>query len=312
LFGLAVGLGLVGCGHPPPVINTATPSLLDSNIVATVNGAAISRQALQERLQRSGRALTPSAALEELIRAEAIYQKAVAAGFDRQPDVQARIKNLIVAQFREQQTRPTRSPPITEAELQAAYEAQKERFQTAEAVRGAMIFIEAPGTILPEKRAELRQRAETALAEAQAAADERAFAQVVARFSDDRPTRYRGGDTGWLKRDGASYDAVLTEALFQLEKPGAFGPLLEGPRGFYVARLLEKREAGSRPVGEVKEALRYQVGLGKAEQAERDFHASMKSGLDIQINHALIESLSTPAAAEEPPPLPRTTTAQLQ
>jgi hypothetical protein len=44
------------------------------------------------------------AALDHLIRQEALYAQAVAKGFDQTPEMQARIKQLIVAQFKPRRT----------------------------------------------------------------------------------------------------------------------------------------------------------------------------------------------------------------
>lgn len=283
------------------------------NVVAVVNGAPIPRQALEDRLKRGGRGLKPEAALDELIRNEAIYQKALVEGFDREPEMQARIKSFVVSQYRERHSGLNTAPPVSEEEIQAAYVAQKPRFQTPETVRGSVIFIEAPATASPEKREERRRQADQVLAEARAAGlDERAFAQVVARHSEDRATRYRGGATGWLGQNGGEYDPALAEALSKLSTPGEFSPLVETARGFYVARLLEKREASSRPLGEVKVALRYQLGREKAEQAERAFQAALRSGLDIRTNLHVLQSVSAawnPAPLGEPPALPGPITA---
>lgn len=249
-------------------------------------------------------------ALERLVRQEAIYAKAKASGFDQSPEIQARIKNLIVAQFTEKRFTNT-TPVVTEQELLTAYEASGSKFSQSEAVRGAVIFIEAPRKAAPEQRTELRQHAEAVAAEARAATNDQAFAQVAARRSEDRVTRYRGGDTGWLGTDGSGYEPMLAEALFKLSRPGEFAPLIETARGFYVAKLIQKREATRKPMGEVREALRYQLVRQKAEQADRAFHASMKSGLDIQINRTLLDSISLTAPQSEPPAAPATTTAGL-
>src|SRR5262245_21622129 len=102
---------LAGCSRTPSVTTTPSASSADSgpdsNVVATVNGAVILRQALEARLKRNGRVESPAQALEELIRTEAIYQKALAARFEQQPEIQARIKSLIVGQYRERQARLT-------------------------------------------------------------------------------------------------------------------------------------------------------------------------------------------------------------
>jgi hypothetical protein len=312
---VVAGLLLAGCSQKPPAATNPPSTTPDPNAVATINGAVVSRQMLEERLKRGGRGTTLQTALEELIGREATYQKAMAAGLDHQPDVQARIKNLIVAQFREQQARLTNSPAVAEAELEAAYRAQAQRFQVRAAARGAVIFVSAPRTATPEKRAETLRRAEAVLAEARAAADDRAFAQVVARHSDDQATRYRGGDTDWFEREGTAYEPALSEALSRLATPGEFAPVIETPRGFYIAKLIAKRDAAAKPLSEVKESLRYELSRQKAQQAEREFHEAMKTGLDIQVHQAALDSISIPGSPNspsEPPSMPGATTAQLR
>jgi parvulin-like peptidyl-prolyl isomerase len=178
-------------------------------------------------------------------------------------------------------------------------------------VRGAVILLEVPAKATAEKQAEFRQRAEASLKEALAAANEHAFSSLVMRSSEDQATRYRGGDIGWVSRDNAMVEAPLREALFALKKPGEFAPLVRTPRGFYVAKLLGRREATRKPLAEVQEAIRHQLSRQKAEKAERDFYSSAKAGLDIHVNHALLESISLPTETNEPPRLPGTQTAQL-
>lgn len=315
LLVILVSFQLTGCRKPAAGGPVAETPAIDANAVAMVNGTAISRQALEDRLRRGGtRGLTATTALEELIRLEGTYQKAVTAGFDRRPEVQARIKSLVVAQFREAQARLTNAPPVTAAELQTAYETQKDKFRTPEAVRGAAILLDLPRTLAAGKRAEFRLRAEALLAEARQAVDDAAFAQLVARHSTDPSTRYRGGDTGWLRREdrGSGSDPELVEALLQLSRPGEFAPLVESARGFYIVKLTEKRAASHKPLTEVEEAIRYQLQRQKAEQAEREFQATMKSGLDIQINQPLLKSIAVMPSPDVPPALPGSTTAQVR
>ncbi len=313
ILGAVCLLGLVGCGRAPQAVTRTAPPepVLDSNTVATVNGAVISRQMLADRLKRASADARPESVLEELIRAEAVYQRAVAEGFDRQPQVQARIKNLIVAQYRERQGSPATLPAVTDAEIQTAYRAQATRFKTRPAVRGAILFIESPRGADPQRREERRQQAEKILDEARRAPTEAALAAIIARSSEDRASRYRTGDTGWIELDGSGHDPGLAQALMEIDRPGQFAPLIETPRGFYVARLTEKREAAEKPVGDVAEALRYQLARQKAEQAEREFNGEVQRGAEIRINPSVLESLSPRRSSGLPPALPAATTAQV-
>jgi parvulin-like peptidyl-prolyl isomerase len=275
----------------------------DSQAVATVGAASISPEALRGALERQGARdfVGASAArerklavLETLVRSEAIYAKAKLAGFDQRPEIQEQIKNLVVDRFVEKQFKPQQSEP-TEAEVRAYYKANIARYQHSGAVRGAIMFLKCSSAATAEKRAELRAEAEALLKSAMSA-DESTFTALVARRSDEQATRYRGGDTGWQKREDRLYETQLVEALFAVHMPGEFAPVVETARGIYIAKLFEKRQPGSKPLAEVKDLIRYELARDKAEQAEREFYAVMKGGLDIRTNLTLVDTISIASA----------------
>lgn len=293
--------------------DAAVPVPVPTTAVASVGGQEISEETLRHEIRRRFGA-TPAQAvtleqklemLERLVRQEAIFAQAKASGFDQSPNIQARIKNLIIAEFREQHF-TNATPVVSEQEIEAAYQASGDRFVQPASVRGAMLFLAQPANPSAEKKAEARHRAESILAEARAG-DAQAFAQLCVRHSDDQVTRYKGGDLGWFSRGGAGVEAALVEALDKIERPGDFAPLVETSRGYFIARLAEKREPTRKPLAEVKELLRHQIARDKAARAERDFHAAMKNGIDIRIDQARVEQLSLPTQKNQPPRLPGVT-----
>ena len=313
-------LALLWCGGCSKAKEQPEPTVtqLPDNLVAIVGNEPILLETFQAGLRRrfprereTGLTIEQKqAVLDALVCNEALYAKAKAAGFDQSPEIQARIKNLIVTQFKEQQFQPA-NVMVSELEIEAFYQANPERYAQPGAVRGAVIVLPAPAAATAEKQAEFLAQAEAVLREARDATNEQAFAQVVRRHSEDQSSRYRSGDIGWFGRSDAGADAALVEALFSVETPGTFAPLVRTPRGFYIARLLEKREAGLKPLSEVSDAIRYQLTRQKTERAEAEFQAAMKQGLDIQINNPLLEAISIPVPKDEPPRLPGTRTAQV-
>ena len=291
---------------------------LNGNVVAVVAGAEITvptmRAELERRFRDGNAHLTNQqklSVLESLIQTEAVYAKAKAAGFDRTPQMEARIKDLIVAQYKEAQfTQP--NPAVTDQEIEQYYRANRTRYATPPAVRGAVILLTSPANATKEKQEAFRAHAESILAEAKAAVGGQMFTEVVLRYSEDQASRYHGGETTWMSRRTTGADSQLAVALDALEKPGDFAPLIPTARGFYIAKLLEKKQAGFRPIAEVRDTIRYQLARYKTEQAAADFQASIKQGLDIRINRALLESLTLPAVEQKPPALPGTQTAQLR
>lgn len=291
------------------VVSSAFPA----TAVATIGGQEISEETLRSELRRRFGA-TPAEAvrleqkletLERLVRQETIFAQAKASGFDQSPEMQARIKNLIIAQFREQRF-TNATPVVSEQEIQAAYEGSSDRFVQPASMRGAMLFIAQPANVSAEKKAEARRRAESILAEARAG-DAQAFAQLCVRHSDDQVTRYKGGDLGWFSRGAAAVEPALVDALEKVAKAGEFAPVIETSRGYFIARLMEKRDAARKPLAEVKELLRHQIARDKAALAERDFHVAMRHGLDIRIDQTRVEQLSIPTQKSQPPRLPGVT-----
>jgi parvulin-like peptidyl-prolyl isomerase len=285
--------------------------------VAIVAGREITSPMLRDELARRfhGHSEPTTAqklnALETLIQTEALCAKAKTAGFDRTPQMEARIKNLIATQFKESHF-PQPNVAVTDQEIEQYYRANQARFATPLAVHAAIILLEISPRATPEKQKEFRARAESVLEEARHATSAEAFAAVVVRHSEDQATRYRGGDIGWLNSETPGVDSRLLTALAAVAKPGDLAPLISTPRGVVIARLLEKKEAGVKALAEAGETIRYQLSRLKTQQAEANLQASLKAGLDIQVNQALVESISLPVEQIEPPKMPGAQTAQVR
>jgi peptidyl-prolyl cis-trans isomerase SurA len=95
------------------------------------------------------------------------------------------------------------------------------------------IMVLVPEQASADKVQASRQRAEQALAKLNAGAD---FAQVAAQFSDAQDAM-QGGNLG--VRGADRIPALFLEAL-QKMKPGEVSPVLRGPNGFHILKLVEK------------------------------------------------------------------------
>ncbi len=82
------------------------------------------------------------------------------------------------------------------------------------------------------------------------------FADLARELSTDAKA-IEGGDYGWLPID-ERWNAALREAIGRL-KPGQVSPVVEGPVGFYLVRLVEEKPAGVLPFAKVKDDIEKQL-----------------------------------------------------
>ena len=298
---------LASCGRAPSLPPRAANVALADDCIARVAEVAITREAFEHEWQRRNRQ-SKQEVLDEMIRSAALLARAKAAGYDRDPQVAARINEFIVARFQEEQLAKQSEPRVSPAEVEAYYHANAARFTVPEAVRAAVFFAKCSRHATDEKRAELKRKTELLLDEARNA-DNAAFRRLVEQRSEDQATRYIGGDTGWLQAGNTSgrWPGAVIKAAFALSQPGEFAPLVATENGFYIVRLTERVAARLRPIEEVRDGIAYQLTTEKRQRVQRDFVERMKSGLRIEINASLLESIPSraPLREEKPPVLPR-------
>ena len=79
-----------------------------------------------------------------------------------------------------------------------------------------------------------------------------AFVEVAKKYSDDE-TKDKGGNMGWIRRD--MLPRVLEEAAFGL-KPGTYTKkAVNGPKGLYILKSVDKKEKKVRTFAEVKDKI---------------------------------------------------------
>lgn len=113
----------------------------------------------------------------------------------------------------------------------------------------------APATTIAEKRA----KAAKAVEGARAGQD---FASLCQKLCEDGAKG--DGDSGLISR--SELPVELREVVTTMDPSDVRGPI-RGDRGFYVVRLVEKKDAEVRPFEEVKETLRRQLYEQQVEKA---------------------------------------------
>jgi len=314
-IGIACMAGLFTSCRPTPTQLPAAPPV---DVVATIGDLVIRVDEMAEALAKRSKALGAERAseelrqqvLDELIREKALLLKARAAGVDRDPELVRRWERMVVAKYEaahKPDAEKQRAP--SSAEVEQFYQAHAAEYHRPERVRVALIQIKGSAKATEEKRAELRTRAEKIFTLAQA--QDANFAELARLHSEDRATRYSGGDGGWMERGQTppSWPKELADTAFTLPTTGAIAPLVEAGGSFYIVKLIERQAAGVRPLAEVRDRIIHQLKDQQRTANEERFYAEQKTGLNIEINQTALQAVPLPASAVAkaqgaPPSLP--------
>lgn len=284
-----------------------------AEIIATVGTGQLTRVEFEAELARRSRGLEDAfsspAALEkllaEMIRSKAALARARASDFDQQPEVVRRIEELIVSRYLEETLdfKPTGEQQISDDEVSSYYAAHLDQFGIPPAIRAGIIVLEISEKATAEKRGAARVRAEAIRIEAlQANAKE--FNRLVQQHSRDQSTRYVGGDTGWLSAEEAAnrWPKEVIQAALSLKSPGEIAPIVETAGNLFIVRLNERREAATRPLTEVADAIRYQMLQSQFQQRQETFARELTNGLAIRMNREALAKVKTIPNTKPPVP----------
>lgn len=288
---------------------SGSPGATES-ILARVGGVTVTVAEFERewtRVARSAPTAAPMEAqrrqlLDEMIGFRLRVAAARAAGLDREPELVASFEQALVRRLDEQWTDQHRGElAVTDEEIAAAYAARQESYRLPPRARAALIWIAAAKG---SDRKAAERRAEKALDEARRLPAEPAdFGALAIAYSEERASRYQGGDIGWLAAGGASrWPAAVTAAIFALDLPGALSPLVETADGFYLVRLTAREESRLRPLASVRDALRSDLLRAKHQALRAAQSAALAADFPVAVDEALFETLAP--VAVRPPPLP--------
>ncbi|MBL9039725.1 MAG: SurA N-terminal domain-containing protein [Archangium sp.] len=141
-----------------------------------------------------------------------------------------------------------------EADLKAAYEAQKASFTTPEQAHVRQILLKVSKDDPAEKKAEVKQRIENLRKEL--VDNKKPFAEIASSFSEDLETRTKGGDLGYVDR--YRLPSAFADLVFSLS-PGDVTLPVETPVGYLLGTIEDKKPAEVKPFDAVRTELATQL-----------------------------------------------------
>lgn len=250
----------------------------------------VKRLAESQGLDLKGNRQALALALDQNVRTELVRRyvlgEAKQKQWDKRPEVQAAIERareqVLVASYVNDLARPPASFP-GEAELQSTYDANKARFLVPAQYRVAQIYIGGAN----EQSAGAERKAE----EAWKKVNEKnaSFADIARALSEHKESAAKGGEMHWLAEE-----QLLPELRTVLKgmTAGDISRPVKSQAGWHVVKLLERKEAAVRPLGEVRESLAQALRLQRAQEKEREYMNQIVSKHPITVNEIALSGLA--------------------
>jgi len=124
-------------------------------------------------------------------------------------------------------------------EIEDVYQSNKTTFVAPDIVRFKHIFFDTRNLNSKEEKDKARNRAEEVYRELRNGAS---FDELVVKYSDDKSSRYKGGDFGYLFRDDKAKKQLLGKDFFEapfLMKVGEISEVLQSNIGYHIIKISE-------------------------------------------------------------------------
>jgi hypothetical protein len=281
-FALAVltTLLLAAAGDPPSSDIVAQRGNLRLTAADVRDMLSRADPAVRARLEASPVAL--AGFVRDRLLNEAMLAEARAKGWDQKPEIVQRAneaRDAVILQTYAASLVPPDPAFPNDADIAAAYEANKTRFMLPRQYHLSQIVVLVPPGASHEAEEDARRKAVSL--RAQATKPNADFSDLAKKQSQDRASADRGGDQGWVRED--QLIPALKDPVAGLPENGTTDPT-RLPDGFHIIRLLGTKAAGPAAIADVKPQLVQALRQVRAQQSVRAYIDEMLRKEPIQLN----------------------------
>lgn len=233
-----------------------------------------------------------SQAVRALILQQVLFKEALAAGWDKKPEVIERLERVrqgtVVESYLQTVTKLPDGYP-DEAEVKKAFESKKELLVLPQQFQLAQIFVASGGSD-PSSLEKTKKRVKEISGKAhQSGAD---FSVLAKTESDEPESAARGGEIGWLTE--SSLQPEIRSQVRTLVKNEVSEPIQLGD-GWYLIKMLDIKESRPATLEEVQPEL---VRLLRAERTRLNretYLAKLQQQTPMALNELALTQLLKPA-----------------
>jgi peptidyl-prolyl cis-trans isomerase D len=155
---------------------------------------------------------------------------------------------------------------VPAADIEREYNNNSEQYTTPEQVRASHILLKTDG----KDDAAVKAKAEELLKQARAGAD---FAELAKKNSEDEASAKNGGDLDYFGRGRMVPE--FDQAVFAM-KPGDISDLVKTQYGYHIIKLVDKKNATTRTLAEVRQQLNDQLAYQRAQAQAADLSQNLE------------------------------------
>jgi peptidyl-prolyl cis-trans isomerase D len=160
---------------------------------------------------------------------------------------------------------PSGKPQVTDAEIQAAYNAQLADYKTPEQVKTRHILISVPKGADAKTDAAAKAKAEDILKQVKAGGN---FAELAKKNSDDPGSKDQGGELPMIAT--SSLDPAYAKAAMALN-PGQTSDVVRSSFGYHIIQTESKEAAHTKSLAEVRDSIVQQLQAKKSAAAAQAY-----------------------------------------
>ncbi len=230
--------------------------------------------------------------LRQRVIGETLLKEARAKGWDQRPEVMQKAneaRDAVIVQTYAASLAPADPAYPSSAEVAAAYDANKARLMLPRQYHLAQIVLLVPANSPPGTDDAMKRKAQDL--RAQAVKPKADFADLARKNSQETATASKGGDVGWLREDQIL--PVVRDAVVRLPDNGTSEPV-RALDGWHVLRVIETRPPGPMSLADASPQLIQAMRQAHAQQAMRNYIATMLSTTPIQVNESELAKQLTP------------------
>lgn len=234
------------------------------------------------RAQLQGNATALAEFVRDRLLRQALLAEAKAANIEQNAALMTRAndaRDAILVQAYALARAPVDAAYPSQAEIAAAYEANKARFAVPKQYHLSQIAFLVPANAPKDADDEAKRKAQDA--RAQALKPKADFADLARKLSQDKPTAEKGGDLGWVREDQLQPAFRASVAGMQ---PNSVAEPMRGPDAWHVVRLWDVRAPSTMPLEQASEAIVQALRQAKAQENVRAYVGKMLQAEPIQLN----------------------------